>query len=120
MNISHLLDTRLTAAMRALGLPETAAAQVKPAANPDFGDYQANGVMSAAKQLKINPRELAQQILAQADLSDIAAKAEVAGPGFINIFISPEWMASQILAIAGPNSPLIQTADFLLQSPQIL
>ncbi len=111
MNISHLLDTRLTAAMRALGLPETAAAQVKPAANPDFGDYQANGVMSAAKQLKINPRELAQQILAQADLSDIAAKAEVAGPGFINIFISPEWMASQILAIAGPNSPLIQTAD---------
>ena len=63
MNIRQLLDDRITAALHALGAPANVTAIVKPSARPEFGDYQANGVMAAAKQLKLNPRELATRLL---------------------------------------------------------
>lgn len=96
MNIRQLLDDRLTAALHTLGAPDTVTAIVKPSARPEFGDYQANGVMAAAKQLKANPRELATRLLESVDLSDMAAKLEVAGPGFINIHLRNEWLAERV------------------------
>lgn len=60
-----------------------------------FGDYQANGVMGAAKKMGIPPRQLAEKILEHLDITDIADKVEIAGPGFINIFLSPVWVAQQ-------------------------
>ena len=41
---------------------------------PQFGDYQANGIMAAAKKLGLNPREFAPKVLDHADLSDVAEK----------------------------------------------
>lgn len=98
MNIRQLLDDRITAALHTLGAPETVTAIVKPSARPEFGDYQANGVMAAAKQLKTNPRELATRLLAALDLSDMAEKLEVAGPGFINIHLKNGWLAHALTA----------------------
>nr|WP_202598065.1 arginine--tRNA ligase [Mannheimia haemolytica] len=66
---------------------------VRQSGKPEFGDYQANGAMGAAKKLGMNPREFAQKILENADLNGIADKLEIAGPGFINIFLNPEWLA---------------------------
>ena len=71
--------------------------QVKPSARPEFGDYQANGIMAAAKQLKLNPRELATRLLETLDLSDLAEKLEVAGPGFINIHLKNAWLAEMLV-----------------------
>ena len=65
---------------------------------PQFGDYQANGIMAAAKKLGLNPREFAQKVLDNADLSDVAEKTEIAGPGFINIFLNPTWLANNVSA----------------------
>ena len=96
MNIRQLLDDRITAALHSLGAPETVSAIVKPSARPEFGDYQANGVMAAAKQLKTNPRELATRLLDVLDLSDMAEKLEVAGPGFINIHLKNDWLAQAL------------------------
>ncbi|SDZ74841.1 arginyl-tRNA synthetase [Thiothrix caldifontis] len=93
MNIRQLLDDRITAALHTLGAPDTVTAIVKPSARPEFGDYQANGVMAAAKQLKTNPRELATRLLETLDLSDLADKLEVAGPGFINIHLKNTWLS---------------------------
>lgn len=93
MNIRQLLDQRLTAALHAAGAPESTSAIIKLSTRPEFGDYQANGVMAAAKQLKMNPRELAAKVLEQADLSDLAEKIEIAGPGFLNIHLKTEWLA---------------------------
>ncbi|MEF1185599.1 arginine--tRNA ligase, partial [Vibrio sinaloensis] len=64
-------------------------------AKPQFGDYQANGVMGVAKKLGTNPREFAQKVLDVLDLDGIASKTEIAGPGFINIFLSEEFLAKQ-------------------------
>lgn len=89
----ELLDTRVRAALTATGCPD-APAVVAPAGRPEFGDYQANGVMGAAKARKINPRQLAEQVVAALDLDGIASKVEIAGPGFVNITLSPEYLAS--------------------------
>lgn len=96
MNIRQLLDDRITAALHTLGAPDSVTAIVKPSARPEFGDYQANGVMAAAKQLKTNPRELATRLLETLDLSDLADKLEIAGPGFINIHLKNEWLVGAL------------------------
>jgi len=73
-----------------------APAVVKPTQDPNFGDYQANGIMSLAKKLKQNPRQLAQEIVAQLDVSDMCAPPEIAGPGFINFQLKPDWLAQNL------------------------
>lgn len=55
-----------------------------------FGDINSNIAMIAAKHLKTNPRLLAQQIIDQFK-QDMIVKIEVAGPGFLNFFMSAEW-----------------------------
>ncbi|HDL5825454.1 TPA: arginine--tRNA ligase, partial [Mannheimia haemolytica] len=80
-------------AMVASGADSNVEPLVRQSGKPEFGDYQANGAMGAAKKLGMNPREFAQKILENADLNGIADKLEIAGPGFINIFLNPEWLA---------------------------
>ena len=62
---------------------------------PEFGEYQFNGAMALAKTLKQKPRDIAQQILEQVKLDDVASKLEIAGPGFINIHLRDDWLAVQ-------------------------
>lgn len=95
MNIQALLTDKITQALIAAGAPSDCEAQVRQSAKAQFGDYQANGIMSVAKKLGLPPRQLAEQVLIHLDLSLIANKVEIAGPGFINIFLAPEWLASQ-------------------------
>ena len=80
LNLKILLDQRVRAAMTAAGVTD-ADAVITPAARPEFGDYQANGVMQAAKRMRRNPRELAADVVAKLDLSGIAENVDIAGPG---------------------------------------
>ncbi|MDD1792924.1 arginine--tRNA ligase [Enterovibrio makurazakiensis] len=95
MNIQALLNEKVSAAMVAAGAPEGSPAAVRQSAKAQFGDYQANGIMGVAKKLGGNPRDFAQKVLDVLDLEGIASKTEIAGPGFINIFLSPEWLGQQ-------------------------
>ncbi len=70
-----------------------------PASNPKFGDYQCNVAMSLTKVLKNNPRTIASQILEQLDITDICQSAEIAGPGFINLRLKPEYLEQQLNSI---------------------
>ncbi|EOG1931616.1 arginine--tRNA ligase [Providencia stuartii] len=96
MNIQAILSDKISAAMQAAGAPEGSDALVRQSAKAQFGDYQANGVMGAAKKMGINPRQLAEQIVSHLDLEGIASKVEIAGPGFINIFLEPSWLTTQV------------------------
>jgi arginyl-tRNA synthetase len=100
MNIKDILSTKVSAAMVAAGLPQDTNPALSLSNRPEFGDYQANGVMGAAKKLKTNPRELATKVVAELNLDGIASKIELAGPGFINIHLSDEWLAAQLNHIA--------------------
>jgi arginyl-tRNA synthetase len=74
-------------------------ALVKPSTDPRFGDYQANGVMALAKRLKSDPRKLAEAIVKDLDVSDICEPPEIAGPGFINLRLRPDFLADRLLEI---------------------
>jgi arginyl-tRNA synthetase len=100
MNIKNILSERVSAAMVAAGLPVGTNPAVSLSNRPQFGDYQANGVMGAAKKLKTNPRELATKVVEHLDLAGIADKIELAGPGFINIHLDENWLAAQLNTVA--------------------
>lgn len=59
--------------------------QVERPKNRDHGDWASNVAMKYAKRVGTNPRELATEIVAQVEQIEGVAKAEIAGPGFINI-----------------------------------
>ncbi|MEB5973449.1 arginine--tRNA ligase [Pantoea dispersa] len=95
MNIQALLSDKVSQAMVAAGAPADCEPQVRQSAKVQFGDYQANGIMAVAKKLGQVPRQLAEQVLQHLDLAGIASKVEIAGPGFINIFLDRQWLAQQ-------------------------
>ncbi len=68
---------------------------VSEATKPEFGDYQFNGAMALSKKIGKNPREIAQNILDNIDLTGVLSKAEIAGPGFINLWLNPLWIGAQ-------------------------
>ena len=96
MNIRELLNQKVLNAMAAVGVPADLPALIAPGKKAGFGDYQANCAMGAAKAMGTNPRELAGKIVAALELDGIAEKLEIAGPGFINIDLKPEWLGAQI------------------------
>lgn len=73
---------------------------IKVSNRAGFGDYQANFAMSLAKQLQQNPRELATKVLQNLASNELFEKTEVAGPGFINLYIKPEFVAQQLMAVS--------------------
>ena len=96
MTAKEELEKHIAAALDRAGAPPGAPALVGPATRPEFGDYQANGVMAAAKQLQTNPRELAARVVEELDLSEMAESVEIAGPGFINIALKGDWLAARL------------------------
>nr|WP_194687840.1 arginine--tRNA ligase [Vibrio sp. S17_S38] len=90
-----MINDKVSQALEAAGAPAGSPAAVRQSAKAQFGDYQANGVMGVAKKLGMNPREFAQKVLDVLDLDGIANKTEIAGPGFINIFLDPAFLAKQ-------------------------
>lgn len=99
-----VLEERIGAAMAAVVGTNECAAIVRPATDARFGDYQANGVMALAKQLKTNPRKLAEQVVERLDVSDVCEAPEIAGPGFINLRLKPDYVAGQLLRINADDS----------------
>ncbi|MEQ9743939.1 arginine--tRNA ligase [Pectobacterium actinidiae] len=96
MNIQALLSEKVSQALTAAGAPADSEAQIRQSAKAQFGDYQANGVMAVAKKLGMPPRQLAEKVVQLLALEGIAEKTEIAGPGFINIFLDKQWVANQV------------------------
>src|ERR1044071_5137501 len=94
-----LIEQRVKAAVAAV-LPdaELATVQVRPTPDPKFGDYQCNALMSLAKERKRNPRQLAEEVLKQLQVADLAEKVEIAGAGFLNFRVSQSAIAKVLLA----------------------
>ncbi|WP_308665550.1 arginine--tRNA ligase [uncultured Aggregatibacter sp.] len=124
MNIQSILSEKIKQAMIAAGADAQCEALVRQSGKVQFGDYQANGIMPAAKKLGLNPREFAQNVLDKAELQDIAEKTEIAGPGFINIFLKDTWLADNISRAVqdpklGVHNPEKQTVVVDYSSPNV-
>ncbi|MBL6690816.1 MAG: arginine--tRNA ligase [Pseudomonadales bacterium] len=104
MNLKKYLDNEFERALTALGQAD-ATAVVKQASKPEFGHYQANGIMGAAKKAKKNPRELAEQVaeyIREGKLKDLL-ELEIAGPGFINIRLNTAFLCRELENMTSDN-----------------
>lgn len=116
------LASRLQTAFKTAGVavPEGFDISVSLASDTRFGDYQSNAAMVLAKQLKANPRALAEQIKASVQVGDLCSEVSVAGPGFLNFRISPDALSAHLRkVIADPacgvpqvESPKTIVVDF--------
>ena len=99
------IESALQSAVREI-LPDADVAHVlvRPC-DPKFGDYQTNALMSLAKQRKLNPRQLAENVLAKLDVSEICEKVEIAGAGFLNFRLKTAAL-EKILQSAGRGEHL--------------
>jgi arginyl-tRNA synthetase len=98
----HLkLQARLQAAVRAV-LPDADVANVlvRPCPDVRHGDYQSNALIAVAKQRKLNPRQLAEQVQAQLDVTEICDAVEISGPGFLNFRVRPAALAAVLQSAA--------------------
>ncbi|APW63358.1 arginine--tRNA ligase [Paludisphaera borealis] len=77
---------------------------VRASADAKFGDYQANGCMALGKTLGKNPRELASAVREVVDLEPLAAKPEIAGPGFLNVRLHVEWLSEALAGLLGDDA----------------
>lgn len=86
-------------AFASLELPAEMGA-VRVSDRPDLAQFQCNGAMAAAKQAKKNPREVAQAVLDILKTNPIFAALDIAGPGFININITDDFLVAHLAEIA--------------------
>ncbi|MFA6187290.1 MAG: arginine--tRNA ligase [Phycisphaerae bacterium] len=110
-NTIELISERISAAIEQATCREPgrtagqkAAAMVTAATDAKFGDYQSNGAFALAKQLKTNPRQLAEKVVAALQIDDICLPPEIAGAGFINLRLKPEFVAENLLQIAADKN----------------
>ena len=100
-------------------------AMIRPAGDAKHGDFQANFAMPLGKKAGQPPREVADAIVAKADLSDICQNVEIAGPGFINLKLDDQWIKQNLklaladgrLAVAPVTAPRNYIVDY--SSPNV-
>ena len=112
--IQAQIENRLQAATLAI-LPdaETKRILVRPCSDPTHGDYQSNALISLAKQRKMNPRQLAEEIVAKLDVSDWCEPVEIAGPGFLNFRLLTHAVNNALNAALASEFPFIIKATKL-------
>lgn len=78
--------------------------RVQPATDKQFGDFQCNDAMGAARTLRMAPRAIAEKAVAALPMPEMLTKVEVAGPGFINLTVNPEWLSAQVETLASTSN----------------
>ena len=103
-SLPALLDARLRAVT---GVDP----EMRPATKPQFGHFQSNVALRLAKEQKRPPREVAADIAAQLDVSDLCEPLEIAGPGFINFRIRADVLVQAATAVLeDPHHGLSRTS----------
>ena len=110
MKLKQQINSILLDALQQAGI-EAQAVQVSDASKPEFGDYQYNGIMALAKQQKRNPREIAAEVVAHIPTDGMIARAEVAGPGFINLWLDTNWVSQSVQMLVGDARLSVDTVD---------
>jgi arginyl-tRNA synthetase len=92
--LNRKLEQRLQEALAKL-IPDLdpAVVEIRPCPDPKFGHYQTSALMSLARQRKMNPRQLAEQVRTLIEVGDLCHSVEVAGAGFLNFRLKPEAIA---------------------------
>src|SRR5271154_2628631 len=90
------LEARVAQAVQKLFSPAPPPPYVRPCLDPQHGDLQTNAALVQAKVLGENPRDVATRLAAALDLDDVTETPEIAGPGFLNFRLKPDYLARQV------------------------
>src|SRR6476659_5909979 len=118
-----LLSAPLIEAASRLGAPDVDAVLERPA-DPDHGDYATTLALRLAKPLGRAPREIAEELASAARASSWVSSADVAGPGFVNVRVSPAWYAEAVRRAREPGygggtaaTPLRVNVEYVSANP---
>ncbi len=122
--INKILKEKFCAACQAANFP-SCSIEIVTSSKEQFGHYQCNAAMPLAKELKMPPRQIAEKIVSNVEKGDEIHKLEIAGPGFINITLSPDFLSRQMnvmknsetLGVPVPKTPEKVIVEF--SSPNI-
>ncbi len=82
-------------------------------AQSDHGDFATNVAMTLTKKLKRNPKEIAQEIIDSLDYDEtVLEKIEIAGPGFINFYFTPEHTTQIVKVVLNKNDEFGKSAKY--------
>lgn len=110
MSILQTLKSRFASALQPLTEDVAPLLEmIRSSQDPKFGDFQANCAMPLSKKLSKPPRDIAADIVAALDISDLCEAPEIAGPGFINLKLKDDWIATRVNSIAGDDRLGVQS-----------
>jgi arginyl-tRNA synthetase len=100
-NLNDILEDGIKEALKIAFQRGDLQPEITQSTQAQFGDYQCNNALKLAKDLKLNPRQVAQKIIdaltqESSDAVDLFSKIEIAGPGFINFTFKPFFLSEQI------------------------
>ncbi len=110
MTLLSQLSDRFGDAFESLGL-DRAFGEVGVSQRPELAQFQCNGALPAAKPAGKNPRQLAEEVIAAIDDSSPFVDLSIAGPGFINITLTDEYLAGYVAGIAGDDRVGVPKVD---------
>ena len=106
-------------------LPKNFSTLAIPCSRPDFGDFQCQAAMGLAKTLKLPPRQVAEKVKVAASANSLVERIEIAGPGFLNLFLNEQAMAERLQILAAdsrlgvPESGIGKTVVLDYSSPNV-
>src|SRR5271154_1635646 len=90
------MEARVAQTVTKLFSPAPPAPYVRPCPDSRHGDFQTNVALVQGKEAKANPREIAVKLAEALELNGVAEKPEIAGPGFLNFRLTPNYLAGQV------------------------
>ena len=112
MNALSEIKSHFSAALAKLvDDPTQALGMIRPAGDSKFGDYQANCAMPLGKQLGKPPRDIAADLVADVSLDSLCSNVEIAGPGFINVTLSDDWLNTNLTTALQDDRMGVPTTD---------
>ena len=120
----ELVAAPIAEAARTLGAGAADAVLLEQPAQPEHGDYATTLALRLAKTLRRPPREVAEALRDAAGGSEWVSAAEIAGPGFLNLRLSPAWYARAVSAAlakgygsGSPSAPMRVNVEYVSANP---
>lgn len=99
-NLIEAIQKQATNILKEIVGDQAPIADVTQSTHEQFGHYQCNSAMKVAKELKTNPRKVAEEIVEKWEKDGVIEKLEVAGSGFINITLAKEFLSKELTQVA--------------------